>query len=121
MPEEGAITGTVRLSPEFATRVPRGAVLYLIARERADGGVPYAFKRIPVPAFPFSFTMGQADVARMFGDGIVFAEIPEMYLIARIDQDGMASAQPGDLEGACLQNPVAAGDRDLEILIDRAY
>ena len=119
--EKGAISGTVRLKPEFQSRVPRNAFLYLIARERADGGPPYALKRIRVPEFPYTFTMGQADVGQMFGDGIVFADIPEMYLIARIDQDGMAMAQAGDLEGTCLQNPIAAGATNLEIVIDRAY
>lgn len=119
--EAGAISGVVRLSPELTTRVPQNAYLYLIARERADGGPPYALKRIPLPSFPYTFTMTQADVGRMFGDGIVLAEIPEMYLIARIDQDGMAMAQAGDLEGTCLQNPIAGGDTGLEIIIDRAY
>ena len=119
--EVGAISGTIRLSPEFSTRVPPNAYLYMIARERADGGPPYLLKKIRLPQFPYSFSMGQADVGRMFGDGIVLADIPEMYLIARIDQDGMAMPQPGDLEGTCLQNPIAGGSRNLEILIDRAY
>ena len=38
-----------------------------------------------------------------------------------VQQDGMAMAQPGDLEGTCLQNPIAGGARNLEIVIDRAY
>jgi cytochrome c-type biogenesis protein CcmH len=101
--------------------VPGYAYLYLIARERADGGPPYLLKKIPVPAFPYAFTMDQSDVGQMFGAGIVLAEIPEMYLIARIDQDGMAMPQPGDLEGECLQNPIAGGAQNLEIVIDRAY
>ena len=120
-PEPGSISGTVRLSPEFTTHIPANAYLYLIARERADGGPPYLLKRIRVPGFPYSFTMGQSDVGKMFGDGIILAEIPEMYLIARIDQDGMAMPQPGDLEGTCLQNPIAGWAQNLEIVIDRAY
>ncbi len=117
----GAISGTIRLAPGLAGRLPRNAYLYLIARERADGGPPYAFRRTRVPAFPHTFTMGQADVAKMLGEGIVFADIPEMYLIARVDQDGMAGTQSGDLEGTCVQNPIAAGTHDLEIIIDRVY
>jgi hypothetical protein len=118
---EGAISGTIRLSPDFASRVPRGAYLYMIARERADGGPPYLLKKISVPTFPYVFTMDQSNVGQMFGDGIVLADIPEMYLIARIDQDGMAMPQSGDLEGTCLQNPIAGGAQNLEIVIDRAY
>ena len=119
--QAGAISGIIRLDPKFRTQVPSNAYLYLIARERADGGPPYALKRVRVPQFPYEFTMTQADVGQMFGDGIVLAEIPEMYLIARIDQDGMAMAQPGDLEGTCLQNPIAGGAQNLEIVIDRTY
>ena len=118
---EGAISGIVRLSSSFSSKVPGRAYLYLIARERADGGPPYLLKKIPVPAFPYEFRMDQSNVGQMFGAGIVLAEIPEMYLIARIDQDGMAMPQPGDLEGACLQNPIAGGAQNLEIVIDRAY
>lgn len=120
-PEAGSIAGLLRLAPELERRVPRNAYLYLIARERPDGGPPYAFRRTRVPSFPHAFTMGQADVAKMLGEGIVFAEIPEMYLIARIDQDGMAGTQVGDLEGTCLQNPIEAGAQSLEIVIDRTY
>jgi hypothetical protein len=119
--EPGAISGVIRLEPKLTNKVPRSAVLYLIARERVDGGVPYLLKKVPLPSFPYAFTMGQADVGRMFGEGIVLAEIPEMYLIARIDQDGMAMPQPGDLEGTCLQNPIAGGAKDLEVVIDRTY
>ena len=119
--EAGAISGTIRLAPEFANRIPENAFLYMIARERADGGPPYLLKRVPLPPFPYIFTMGQADVGKMFGEGIVLAEIPAMYLIARIDQDGMAMPQTGDLEGTCLQNPIAGGDTGLELVIDRAY
>ena len=117
----GAISGIIRLSASFSSKVPRQAYLYLIARVRADGGPPYLLKKIPVPAFPYAFTMDQSNVGQMFGTGIVLAEIPEMYLIARIDQDGMAMPQPGDLEGTCLQNPIAGGAQNLEIVIDRAY
>jgi hypothetical protein len=118
---KGAISGVVRLSSALITRVPGNAYLYLIARERADGGPPYLLKKIRVPDFPYEFTMDQGDVGQMFGEGIVLSEIPEMYLIARIDQDGMAMPQPGDLEGTCLQNPIAGGAQNLEIVIDRAY
>lgn len=119
--ESGAISGTIRLSPGLHDQLPRNAYLYLIARERSDGGVPYAFRRTRVPSFPHDFSLGQADVAKMLGEGIVFAEIPEMYLIARIDKDGMAGSQPGDLSGTCNQNPIAAGARDLQITIDHVH
>ena len=117
----GAVGGTIRIAPELAGRIPANATLYIVARERADGGPPYALKRLRVPRFPFRYTLTQADVGQMFGEGIVLAEIPEMYLVAKIDQDGFVGAQPGDMEGSCPQNPVAAGETGGDILIDRVH
>jgi len=118
---DGAVTGTVRLAPELADHVPDGAVLFLIARERPDGGPPYAVKRIPVPDFPYTFTLSQNDVIPMFGEGLQFSDIPEMYIGARIDQDGRVGASSaGDMEGA-LKTPVAAGETGLEVLIDTIH
>ncbi len=117
----GTVSGTIRIAPELARRMPANAYLYIIARERADGGPPYAFKRLRVPGFPYRYTLTQADVAGMFGEGIVLAEIPEMYLVAKIDQDGMVGGQPGDMEGRCAKNPVAAGERSGDVLIDRVH
>lgn len=118
---KGSVRGTIRISKELATQIPPHAYLYIIARERADGGVPYAFKMMRVPQFPYAYTLTQADVAPMFGEGIVLADIPEMYLVAKIDQDGKVGAQPGDLEGFCPQNPVAAGEAAGNITIDRMH
>ena len=117
----GTVSGTIRLAPELAARVPGNAYLYIIARERADGGPPYAFKRLRVPEFPYQYTLTQDDVAGMFGEGIVLAEIPEMYLVAKVDRDGMVGRQPGDMEGVCPKNPVAAGEHSGDILIDQVY
>ncbi len=102
-------------------RIPDGAYLFIIARERADGGPPYALKRIPVPALPYRYSLTQADVARMFGDGIVLADIPEMYMVAKIDRDGFVGVQPGDMEGVCAKNPIAAGELQADILIERIH
>ncbi|MDA0749014.1 MAG: hypothetical protein O2954_21045, partial [bacterium] len=117
--EKGTVRGTVTIAPELANRIPSGAYLYIIARERPDGGPPYAFKRIRVPSFPYTYTLTQGDVGQMFGEGIVLTDIPEMYLVAKIDQDGRVGAQPGDMEGACAHNPVAAGEQGGDIVIDR--
>ncbi len=117
----GAVGGTIRIAPELADRIPPNAYLYIVARERADGGPLYALKRLRVPRFPFQYTLTQADVGKMFGEGIVLAEIPEMYLVAKIDQDGFVGVQPGDMEGNCPKNPVAAGETGGDILIDRVH
>ena len=74
------------------------------------------------PQFPYKFTLTQSDVSQMFGEGIVLEEIPEMYLVAKIDRDGrVGPAQPGDMEGACPDNPIVAGSEVREIVIDKIY
>jgi hypothetical protein len=120
-PGDKTVRGTIRVKRELYSRIPRGAYLFIIARERADGGAPYALKRIPMPTLPYEYTLTQADVATMFGDGIVLAEIPEMYLVAKIDRDGYVGPQPGDMEGACVKNPIASGEQQADILIERIH
>ena len=120
--ESGSVSGRIRVSAALQGRIPKGAYLFILARERSQGGPPpYAVKRIRVPRFPYEYSLGQSDVLPMAGEGIVFEEIPEMYLIAKIDQDGRVGLEPGDMEGECLDNPVAAGQHGRDILIDRLF
>lgn len=120
-PDGKTVRGVIRVRPDLRSRIPEGAYLFIIARERADGGPPYALKRMRMPRLPYHYTLSQSDVARMFGDGIVLAEIPEMYMVAKIDRDGFVGAQPGDMEGACLKNPIAAGEQHADVLIERVH
>ncbi len=120
-PDGQTVRGTIRIEPGLQSRIPSGAYLFIIARERPDGGPPYALKRMRMPTLPYHYTLTQSDVARMFGDGIVLAEIPEMYMVAKIDRDGFVGAQPGDMEGACVKNPIAAGEQQADILIERVH
>ena len=115
------ISGTIRLSPALKGRVPNRAYLYIMAREEADGGMPFALKRIPVPRFPYAYSLSQSDVMGMGEEGADLARAEGMYLVARIDQDGMAGVQPGDLEGACADNPVSGGGQDLDIVIEPVH
>ena len=120
--ESGSVSGTIRVSAALQGRIPKRAYLFILARERNQGGPPpYAVKKIQVPRFPYEYSLGQSDVLPMAGEGIVFEEIPEMYLIAKIDQDGRVGLEPGDMEGACPDNPVAAGQHGKDILIDRLF
>jgi len=117
------VSGLIQIAPELANQVPDDAYIFIVARERATGGPPpYAVKRIKASEFPMAFSLSQSDILAMAGDGLVFADIPEMFLTAKIDQDGkVGDPQPGDMEGACITNPVAAGDSGCEILINRVF
>ena len=92
-----------------------------MAREEADGGMPFALKRIPVPKFPYTYSLSQSDVMGMGEEGADLSKVEGMHLVARIDQDGMAGVQPGDLEGTCADNPVSGGGQNLDIVIEQVH
>jgi cytochrome c-type biogenesis protein CcmH len=117
----GALTGTIRIAPGLADKVPQNGYLYVMAREDPDGGIPFALKRIRIPGFPYTYSLSQADVMGMGDKAVVLAGVKELYLIARIDQDGLAGVNPGDLEGACSLNPVSGAGKNLDILIDTVH
>jgi len=106
------LRGTVRVASELADRVPRGAVLFLIART-GPAGPPTAVQRIGGPTFPFEFSIGPED--RMI-QAMPFAG--PFQLTARIDADGDATTRnPGDLQGAA-EGTFSPGASDIEIVID---
>ena len=109
-----AIRGRVSLDAPLVGSQPGRGVLFVIARSGAsDAGPPLAVVRIPSPAFPVEFEMGQGNVmmpgARFEGP---------IRLNARLDVDGNAMTRTaGDLEGA-LPDTVLPGER-VEIVLDR--
>jgi cytochrome c-type biogenesis protein CcmH len=106
------LSGQILLAPELAARVPRGAVLFLIART-GGSGPPVAAKRISAPEFPLAFELGPQD--RMAHD--MPYEGP-FQLIARIDADGDAATHSaGDLRGVA-EGSHSPGATDVTILID---
>jgi len=105
------IAGTVSVSPELASSVPEGAVLFLIARGAA--GPPLAARRVADPRLPLAFDLGPED--RMMQDRPF--EGP-MQLSARLDAGGNATTrEPGDLQGAAA-GPVEPGASGVEIVLD---
>ena len=116
-----SVSGTITIAPDLAGRIPAGAILFIEAKERRQGGAPYAVQRLPVPSFPFQYSINQADILPMFGEGLQFADIDEMYIVVRIDQDGrVGTPDPGDMEGA-TQTTVKPGQKDVNIVIDKMY
>jgi len=110
------IEGLVELSDELASARPAGAVLFVIARPQGvTGGPPLAVLRIADPVFPYSFSIGPANVM-----------IPSMRfegaisLSARLDADGNAMTRsPEDLSSA-TQTSLAPGATGVKLdLTDR--
>ena len=114
--ESGApIHGTVRIAPDLESRIPSGAVLFLIARRSgSQGGPPLAVKRIPSPRFPLDFELGPDD--RMI-QAMPFAG--PLTVSARVDADGNAMTRtPGDLLGEAA-SPVEPGASGIDLVIDQ--
>ena len=106
------LSGTVRIAPELAERVPSGAVLFLIART-GPAGPPTAVRRIAEPSFPLDFTIGPDDrmLAAMPFEG-------PFQLVARVDADRDAvTKNPGDLQGEA-DGSFEPGASGIEIVID---
>jgi cytochrome c-type biogenesis protein CcmH len=107
------IRGTVSLAPELASRVPAGAVLFLIARH-GESGPPLAVQRIPDARLPFQFSIGPGDrmIQQMPFEG-------PLRLSARLDADGNAMTRlAGDLQGAA-PGEHTPGDDGVAIVIDQ--
>jgi len=111
--DEGApLAGSIRITDELAERVPKSAVLFLIART-GRGGPPTAVRRIEGPSFPLDFEIGPDD--RMIAS-MPFAG--PFQLTARVDADGNAMTRnPGDLQGEA-EGSFAPGAHEIEIVID---
>ena len=105
------VSGTIRIDPSLADQIPEGASLFLIARsEGVQRGIPLAVKKLQGVTFPYSFTLGQADVML---PGTLF-EGP-ITIFARLDKDGDAAPAPGDIDGVVATKP---GDQQVEIILN---
>jgi len=105
------VSGTIRIDPSLADQIPEGASLFLIARsEGVQRGIPLAVKKLQGVTFPYSFTLGQADVML---PGALF-EGP-ITIFARLDKDGDAAPAPGDIDGVVATKP---GDQQVKILLN---
>jgi cytochrome c-type biogenesis protein CcmH len=106
------IAGSVELAEELKSRIPPGAVLFVIARH-GTSGPPMAVKRIFAPSFPVGFSIGPED--RM-SEQFPFAG--PLQVTARLDADGNGTTrEPGDLQGR-LPDTVAPGASGLTLIID---
>ena len=105
------VSGTIRIDPSLADQIPEGASLFLIARsEGVQRGIPLAVKKLQGVTFPYSFTLGQADVML---PGALF-EGP-ITIFARLDKDGDAAPAPGDIDGVVATKP---GDQQVKIILN---
>jgi hypothetical protein len=108
----GSVSGIIRFDDALGSKKPEKSALFLIARSRgATAGPPLAVKRYSLVKFPFEYKIGQGDV---MVKGAQFEG--EIDITARLDMDGVAKAQLGDIEGTTTARP---GDVAVEIVLDQ--
>lgn len=104
------IKGTVDLSPNLESKIPKGDYFLIISVRDLQNPMPIAVSRVKSPEIPYSFRItgkNKLDHSRiMEGDVII---------TARISKSSMAEVQKGDLIGT-LQTKV--GTQNNRILIN---
>ena len=109
------ISGTIEIAPALQAKAQGKPVLFLIAR-KGGGGPPLAVVRVGNPKFPLAFEISKRNVMI---PGVPFEGM--VSLSARLDADGSAGpAGAGDLEGRTAR-PVRVGERNVRIVIDKAF
>lgn len=112
---EEVISGTIEVVPALRTKAQGKPVLFLIAR-KGGGGPPLAVVRVANPRFPLAFEISKRNVMI---PGVPFEGV--VTLSARLDADGSAGpVSAGDLEGRTTQ-PVRVGQKNVRIVIDKAF
>ena len=113
-PASSVVSGEVRLAPALVERAGPGATLFVIARAAEGPRVPVAVLRLPIPALPYRFELGDANA---MDPSRLLSTAGKLVLEARISQSGDAMRRAGDLVG----EPVAASSDDtgVALLIDR--
>jgi len=105
------VSGIIKIDRNLVDQIPEGASLFLIARsEGVQRGIPLAVKKLQRITFPYSFTLGQADVML---PGALFDG--PITIFARLDKDGDAAPAPGDIDGVVAAN---SGDQQVEIILN---
>ena len=108
------VSGTITLASGYESKVPAGAILFIVARTGQGGGPPLAVKRIESPKFPLPFSLGPGD--RMIQQ---MPFVGPLQLSARLDTDGNAMTRtPGDLQGQA-PGTHQPGESSIAIVIDQ--
>ncbi len=85
--------GEVSLAPELKGRFPKGAVLFIVARDPRDPASPLAARKVEAASFPLHFDLSDAD-------SMTGSPLPaEVELLAKLSATGAVDVpSPEDLE-----------------------
>ena len=110
----GVVTVRVSLNAELAKRVPAGTPLFVLARDPAQPGPPFAAKRLPGVTLPIVITLTEQD-AMMPGRTIKDAH--QLVIVARFSASGRPVASSGDIYGE-VSYDLSKG-KPTELVIDK--
>jgi cytochrome c-type biogenesis protein CcmH len=111
------ISGKITVDPKLKDKIDPQAALFIIARSGSGAsGPPLAVKKIDKPTFPLDYSLSQENVMMQ---GTPFTG--KINIIVRLDKDGNPTTRtPGDMTGEYKKNPVEAGAKNVDIVIDQA-
>jgi len=109
--DPGGIDGVIELPAALASRVGRGAIVFVTVRDAgASAGPPVAAKRLPAASFPLRFAIGP-------GDSMMGQPLPARARVeARVDSDGDPMTRDEKDPSARLDD-VAVGSSGLRLVL----
>lgn len=113
-PGPGVVTVEIRVSPAIAARIPKGAPLFVLARDPTQPGPPFAAKRLSDLALPAVVALTQQDALM---PGRTLKDAHQVLVIARFSKSGGPIAAPGDPYGEVAYDLASGGK--IILTIDR--
>lgn len=110
-PSRTAVSGTVQLAPELASKVSPGDTLFVFARAAEGPRMPVAVLRAQAKDLPLEFRLDD----RSSMQGAKLSDQKSVIVGARISRSGSATPQAGDMQG--YSKPVSPGAQNLKIVI----
>jgi cytochrome c-type biogenesis protein CcmH len=109
-----AVSGVVRLAPSLQGKTEPLDTVFIFARAAEGPQMPLAVVKKHVKDLPFAFKLDDSMAMR---PGLELSAFPRVVVTARVSKSGNAMPTAGDFEGA--SRPVAPGDKDIAVLIDK--
>jgi len=110
----GAVTGSVTVAPQVASRVDRSATLFVFARAENGPRMPLAIVRAEARELPLEFKL---DDSQAMAPTMKLSGAQAVRIEARISRSGNATPQSGDLVGT--SGVVKPGTRGVRVVVDK--
>jgi cytochrome c-type biogenesis protein CcmH len=110
----GAVTGSVTVAPQVASKVDGGATLFVFARAENGPRMPLAIVRATARELPLHFKL---DDSQAMTPAMKLSGAQAVRIEARISRSGNATPQSGDLVGTSAV--VKPGTRDVSVVLDK--